>query len=110
PLDEPLPATAVPLEEATVYARPWLELATAEHLSLRRLALRAAGALSGVAVRGSGAQIADVMEEWFTEGAADGFNVMPAFLPGALDDFVRFVVPELRRRGICRTEYEGRTL
>jgi alkanesulfonate monooxygenase len=35
---------------------------------------------------------------------------MPPYLPGALDDFVDRVVPELQRRGIFRKEYEGRTL
>ncbi len=42
--------------------------------------------------------------------AADGFNVMPPYLPGALDDFVDLVIPELQRRGLFRTEYDGRTL
>jgi hypothetical protein len=50
------------------------------------------------------------MEEWFTTGAADGFNVLPPVLPASLDDFVELVVPELQRRGLFRTEYEGRTL
>ena len=50
------------------------------------------------------------MEHWFKEGGCDGFNLMPPFLPGGLDDFVELVLPELRRRGLFRTEYEGRTL
>ena len=47
------------------------------------------------------------MEHWFTHEAADGFNIVPAALPGGLDDFVDLVVPELQRRGLFRTEYEG---
>ena len=43
-------------------------------------------------------------------GGSDGFNVMFPFLPEGLDDFVDKVVPELQRRGIFRTEYEGPTL
>jgi alkanesulfonate monooxygenase len=35
---------------------------------------------------------------------------MPPYLPGALDEFVTLIVPELQRRGLFRTEYEGRTL
>jgi hypothetical protein len=35
---------------------------------------------------------------------------MPPFLPGGLDDFVALVLPELRRRGLFRTDYEGTTL
>jgi alkanesulfonate monooxygenase len=54
--------------------------------------------------------IADQMEEWLETNASDGFNVMFPYLPGGLDDFVNLVVPELQRRGIFRTEYEGRTL
>ena len=47
------------------------------------------------------------MEHWFKDGAADSFNVMPAWLPGSLEDFVELVIPELQRRGLFRTEYEG---
>jgi hypothetical protein len=61
-------------------------------------------------VRGSPQQIADHMEEWFRKDGCDGFNLMPPFLPGGLDDFVELVLPELRRRGLFRTEYQGRTL
>jgi hypothetical protein len=55
-------------------------------------------------------EIADVMQEWFEGAACDGFNVTPATLPGGGEDFVDMVVPELQRRGLFRTEYEGRTL
>ena len=51
-----------------------------------------------------------MMEEWFTTGAADGFNVLPPFFPNSLDEFVELVVPELQRRGLYRTAYEGTTL
>ena len=44
------------------------------------------------------------------KGGADGYNVMPPVLPAGLDDFVELVIPELRRRGLFRSEYEGRTL
>jgi alkanesulfonate monooxygenase len=51
-----------------------------------------------------------MMEEWFTSGAADGFNVLPPFFPNSLDEFVELVVPELQRRGLYRTAYDGPTL
>jgi hypothetical protein len=54
--------------------------------------------------------IADQMEEWLVTNASDGFNVMFPYLPGGLDDFVDKVVPELQRRGLFRTEYEGTML
>jgi alkanesulfonate monooxygenase SsuD/methylene tetrahydromethanopterin reductase-like flavin-dependent oxidoreductase (luciferase family) len=47
-------------------------------------------------------QIADHMEEWFTAGAADGFNIIPYKSPAVLVDFVDHVVPELQRRGLYR--------
>ena len=50
------------------------------------------------------------MEEWFRKDGCDGFNIMPPFLPGGLDDFVELVIPELQRRELFRTEYESKTL
>ena len=50
------------------------------------------------------------MEKWFLEGAADGFNVMPAYFPGAFEEFVDLVVPELQRRGLYPKAYAGTTL
>jgi len=61
-------------------------------------------------IKGTPQHIADVMEEWFTMGAADGFMMQFATLPGGLQDFVTLVVPELQRRGLFRTEYAGTTL
>ncbi|GAA3079552.1 hypothetical protein GCM10020000_76560 [Streptomyces olivoverticillatus] len=50
------------------------------------------------------------MESWFTQGGADGFNIDFPYLPGSADDFVDHVIPELQRRGLYRTSYEGTTL
>jgi hypothetical protein len=61
-------------------------------------------------VIGTAADVADRMEEWFTAGACDGFNITPNELPGGCEDFVEFVTPELQRRGLFRTAYEGATL
>jgi alkanesulfonate monooxygenase SsuD/methylene tetrahydromethanopterin reductase-like flavin-dependent oxidoreductase (luciferase family) len=54
---------------------------------------------------GTPGQIADVMEHWFLNGAAGGFNVMPTGRPGSLTDFVDMVIPEVQRRGLFRTEW-----
>jgi alkanesulfonate monooxygenase len=54
--------------------------------------------------------VADMMEEWFTTGAADGFNIQPPWMPQGAEGFVSMVIPELQRRGLFRTEYEGKTL
>ena len=69
-----------------------------------------AGARGHWVVIGTPETIADRMQEWFENGAADGFNVMPPVLPQSLDEFVDLVIPELQRRGLFRTAYEGRTL
>ena len=42
--------------------------------------------------------------------AADGYNILPAYFPGAFADFVDLVIPELQRRGLFRRDYEGTTL
>ncbi len=87
-----------------------LGVARKENLTIRQLAMRMATGHGHFTVTGSPAQVADVMEEWFVSGACDGFNVKPTHLPGGLNDFVDLVVPELQRRGLFRTGYEGPTL
>lgn len=86
------------------------DLAEREGLTIRKLYQRIAGARGHREIKGTPQQIADQLEEWFKNDAADGFNIMPPYLPGGLEDFVDLVVPELQRRGLFRTEYEGHTL
>ncbi|WP_159350215.1 LLM class flavin-dependent oxidoreductase [Roseomonas harenae] len=86
-----------------------ITLARRENLTVRQLAQRLGG-YSGAAMIGTPKQIADQMQEWLETGACDGFNMMFPFLPAGLDDFAAKVIPELQRRGLHRTEYEGRTL
>ena len=59
---------------------------------------------------GTPEQIADKIEEWTAIGDADGFNIAQSYSPGTFEEFVDEVVPELQKRGIYRTEYEGETL
>jgi FMN-dependent oxidoreductase (nitrilotriacetate monooxygenase family) len=61
-------------------------------------------------VAGTPKMIADILEDWFTAGACDGFVLPWAVFPGTYEDFARMVTPELQRRGLLRTEYAGRTL
>lgn len=86
------------------------ETARAEGLTIRQLYQRIAGGRGHYQVVGSPADIADLMQEWFTTGAADGFNIICPFFPNSLDEFIELVVPELQRRGLYRTAYEGTTL
>lgn len=86
-----------------------IELARTEGLTVRQLAQRLGG-YAGLAFVGTPATIADDMERWLHEEGSDGFNVSFPFLPAGLDDFTRLVVPELQRRNLFRTEYDGTTL
>lgn len=86
-----------------------LELARRENLTIRQLILRFRVARGHLQAVGSVKTVADVIEKWFVERGADGFNVVPPYLPQGFEDFTRLVVPELQRRGLFRTEYEGKT-
>src|SRR3984893_13756986 len=78
--------------------------------TLRQLLASLAGARGHFTVAGTPEQIADLIEEWFTDGAADGFKIMPPLLPAMLDVFNAEVIPLLQRRGLFRTAYAGETL
>ncbi len=86
-----------------------INLAKRENLTVRQLAQRLGG-YAGLAMVGTPKTIADEMEAWLDGRGCDGFNVMFPYLPEGLDDFATRVVPELQRRGLFRTEYEGTTL
>ncbi|CAN7291420.1 LLM class flavin-dependent oxidoreductase [Rhizobium sp. LjRoot30] len=86
-----------------------LKLAADEGLTVRQLAQRYGG-YAGLAFVGTPETIADEMAAWLHEEGSDGFNVVFPYLPQGLDDVVERVVPELQRRGLFRTEYEGTTL
>lgn len=86
-----------------------LKLAEEEKLTVRQLAQRYGG-YSGLAFVGTVESVADEMQKWLEEDASDGFTVVFPFLPEGLDDVAERLVPELQRRGIFRTDYEGGTL
>ncbi|MDB5776058.1 MAG: nitrilotriacetate monooxygenase [Herbaspirillum sp.] len=110
PLDGPLPDNLQEPNGAKSRFQLVTALARKEKLTIRQLYLRLATARGHWSIHGTPASIVDRLEEWFRNDAADGFNIMPPTLPGGLDDFVALVLPELRRRGLFRTEYEGLTL
>ncbi len=107
-LDGPLPE--IPESNASQTGRQRvIERARRDNLTVRQLA-QIAGSYGGLSFTGTPATIADQMEEWLYSEGCDGFNIMFPYVPGGLDDFVDKVVPELQRRGLFRTEYEGSTL
>ena len=109
PLDGPLPDDIPIPENGRGRVQQLIELGKRENLTIRQLILKFSVAKGHVQVIGSPKKVADLMEQWFVERGADGFNVVPPLLPSGFEDFVRLVVPELQRRGIFRTEYEGRS-
>ncbi len=114
PLDRPLAPEDFPepgsVEAARSRTEVILSLVRREKPTLRQLLASLAGARGHLTVAGTPEQIADLIEDWFTDGAADGFNIMPPLLPAMLDVFSAEVIPLLRQRGLFRTSYLGKTL
>ncbi|MDB5379298.1 MAG: nitrilotriacetate monooxygenase [Rubritepida sp.] len=109
PLDGPLPDLP-PSNAAKARQEHLMAKARRENLSIRQVARYMGTSLGHQMIVGGPERIADVMQEWFEGKACDGFTLMFPFYPKPLEDFCCHVVPELQRRGIFRTEYEGRTL
>ena len=81
------------------------QVAKAQGISFAQAVRKPRGLLAGTPT-----MIADYMEDWFKDGACDGFVIPPTVFPGTYEEFGRMVVPELQRRGLFRREYAGRTL
>lgn len=108
-LDGPLPD--IPESNASRSGRDKLvNMARTRNMTVRQLAQWVGGAFSILEMIGTPAMIADQMQAWLESRACDGFNVMFPYLPAGLDDFVEQVVPQLQRRGIFRSHYQGHTL
>ena len=109
PLDGPFPE--LPKTIGWVSRQQMMvDIARKLNFSIRQLYQWVATARGHWTIVGTPTQIADQLQNWFENGAADGFNVLPPVLPASLDDFVDLVIPELQRRGLYRTRYEGKTL
>jgi FMN-dependent oxidoreductase (nitrilotriacetate monooxygenase family) len=112
-LDQPLPDEVAALDtqegNKSRYALT-IGLARQEDLTVRQLLNKLGGGRGHRTLAGTPEQVADSLEQWFTHGAADGFNVMPAVLPSGLETFVAEVVPILQDRGLFRRDYTGTTL
>lgn len=107
-LDAPFPIEDIKIKSSR--QQMMLEITAKHHFSIRQLYEYIASARGHWTLIGTPEQVVDQLQEWFENEAADGFNVLPPTTPAGLDDFVNFIVPELQRRGLFRTEYEGSTL
>jgi FMN-dependent oxidoreductase (nitrilotriacetate monooxygenase family) len=114
PLDKPLSAQDFPDVSTVQAARSRAELiiraVEKDGLTLRQLLGKLAGARGHGTFVGTPEQLADYMEDWFTSGAADGFNLMPPVLPWMLDVLIEELLPILQKRNLFRSAYEGETL
>jgi FMN-dependent oxidoreductase (nitrilotriacetate monooxygenase family) len=108
-LDGPVPDLPLP-DTYHGFIRAMLGKARREGMTLRDLYNLVAAARGHWVLCGSAERIADTLELWFRERAADGFNVMPPYFPEGLRDFVELVVPILQERGLFRADYAGPTL
>lgn len=108
-LDGPVPPPP-PFQGSQTFTSVLYEMAKREKMTLRDLYNLTAAARGHWVTCGTPQGIADTLQEWFEGGAADGFNILPAYFPGGFSDFVDLVIPELQRRGLYRHDYEGATL
>lgn len=109
-LDAPFPK----LEDADINfssrQQMMIDIARKHNFSIRQLYEYIASARGHWTLVGTPEQVVDQLQNWFENEAADGFNILPPTTPAGLNDFVEFIVPELQRRGLFRTAYEGKTL
>ena len=106
-LDGPVPPP-LPRSNALKSAHEQLtRLARQDGMTIRGLYKIMSGASGHNVVVGTPAEVADHMEDWFTAGGCDGFNIMPPFMPGPAEEAFAWLIPELQRRGLFHTEYEG---
>jgi FMN-dependent oxidoreductase (nitrilotriacetate monooxygenase family) len=111
PLDSPIPESKLPstVEGGKSYLNYMKQLIADGNVTVRQLYSHYAVARGGNFIVGSPAKVADLMEEWFTGKAADGFMIGLSYLPSGIKEFVELVIPELRRRKLFRESYDGRT-
>jgi alkanesulfonate monooxygenase len=110
PLDGPLPDLSGPTNAISSFRDTIAGMAARENLTIRQTYERVLPAMGHVVFRGNAGDVADQIEDWYLSKACDGFNINTPVMPRSLTDFVDLVVPELQRRGLFRTAYQGRTL
>ncbi|HEX9211061.1 MAG TPA: NtaA/DmoA family FMN-dependent monooxygenase, partial [Bradyrhizobium sp.] len=108
-LDGPVPDLE-PSDSYHSFATVMLAKARRENMTLRDLYNLTAAARGHWVLCGSAERIADTLQQWFDDHAADGFNVMPPYFHEGFEDFVQLVVPILQERGLFRADYHGTTL
>jgi FMN-dependent oxidoreductase (nitrilotriacetate monooxygenase family) len=109
-LDGPVPDIAPTPGRKSFFSGPLMDKVRREGMTIRQLYEAVSGGFWHLGVVGTPAMVVDVMEEWFTTGAADGFNIQGPCIPVDTEDFVELVIPELQRRGLRPKGYDGSDL
>ncbi|RAW88763.1 LLM class flavin-dependent oxidoreductase [Photorhabdus laumondii] len=86
------------------------KMARSESLTIKQLYEKIIIARGHLILIGSYQQVAAQMAQWLQEKACDGFNLMPPYMPGCLEEFVTHVVPELQKLGVFKMDYKLGTL
>jgi FMN-dependent oxidoreductase (nitrilotriacetate monooxygenase family) len=108
--DKPIPDDVGAVDDVGTRSGQMLDMARSKNWTLRQLYQHFAATRGHMVMVGTPTSVADEMQEWFENGACDGFNLIPPSFPTEFEAFVDMVIPELQRRGIYRKKYEGSTL
>jgi len=108
--DDPLPDTLPQTHGFRSRIELLSSVARRKRLTLRELYRHTAASNGHHLIVGSPARIADELARWFTQGAADGFNIMAPYFPGTFQDFIDLVIPVLQDRGLFHRDYASTTL
>jgi len=110
PLDGPMPDLSGPTLGIASFRKSIAEMAARDNLTIRQTYQRVLPSMGHVVFKGNAKDVADQIEDWFTSRGADGFNIGTPVLPRCLKMITRLLIPELQRRGLFRTAYQGNTL
>lgn len=115
--DQPIPADRLVAPDAadmnTEFGsryRNFYDMAVNQRMTLREIVGRTDRNLGHNAPVGTPVEIADLMQHWFEVGACDGWAITPTAVPETFDAVCDLLIPELQRRGLARTHYQGTTL
>ena len=109
-VDAPMPNWPDGHHGPTGIADAIVQVAKEEGLTVQQTYKRILPQMAGNMFTGDPVQVADLMEGWYSGKGCDGFMVAAPVVPTGMERFTHLVGPELQRRGLFRSEYEGRTL
>ncbi|TCH99459.1 LLM class flavin-dependent oxidoreductase [Roseococcus sp. SYP-B2431] len=110
PLDGPMPELSGEHIGPTAIGHSIVAMARAKGLTVRETYKTVLPQMAGNIFRGDPVQVADKLEAWYRGKACDGFMIAAPVVPTGMERFTQLVIPILQKRGLFRTEYEGRTL